>query len=226
MRRSPHHRSQPPLLAAAGLALATLAALTGSAAHAHDLRPAAGDVPQIPPPMKLYLDDARRLQADFGQRGGRVRGLLYTFKLWQPNRTVEVCFIDGAADLRKVFAETSLRWSSGTSLRLDFGAGNTYRACNPAQPSAIRVSFTQPTGHWSYVGTDSSSNNLAGPSLNIQAGGQVSTLDRLELQRLTLHEMGHALGLEHEHQSPESPCGTEFVWPKVYDYARRYWAWT
>jgi len=38
---------------------------------------------------------------------------------------------------------------------------------------------------------------------------------RKELTFFILHELGHALALEHDNQSPEANCDTEFDWPKV-----------
>ena len=74
------------------------------------------------------------------------------------------------------------------------------------------------SGSWSLVGTDSRRYDLDGPSLNVDypQGKTWETLDKKELAHLILHELGHALALEHEHQSPEANCDAEFDWPKVY----------
>ena len=37
-----------------------------------------------------------------------------------------------------------------------------------------------------------------------------------EFARIVIHEFGHALGLEHEHQSPFSSCENEFKWDVIY----------
>jgi hypothetical protein len=68
------------------------------------------------------------------------------------------------------------------------------------------------------VGTDSRRYQLDGPSLNVDyaQGKTWKTMDKKELAYFILHELGHALALEHEHQSPKANCDAEFDWPKVY----------
>ena len=51
-----------------------------------------------------------------------VRGVLDQFKLWPVNAPITVCFNAGDQDLRRLFVETSLKWSAGTSLKFDFGS--------------------------------------------------------------------------------------------------------
>jgi hypothetical protein len=41
-----------------------------------------------------------------------------------------------------------------------------------------------------------------------------------------LHELGHALALEHEHQSPDAKCDAEFDWPKVYARMQSDYGWS
>ena len=37
-----------------------------------------------------------------------------------------------------------------------------------------------------------------------------------EMRSTVLHEFGHALGLHHAHQNPESSCEDEFDFPRIY----------
>src|SRR5262249_48910421 len=120
-------------------------------------------------------------------------------------------------ELRRFFVETSLKWTTGTSLKFDFGSARDYRTCSASTGASIRVSFLA-DGNWSFIGTDSL--KFKDTTLNIDAA---HASDRKLLEELILHEVGHAIGFEHEHQSPQSKCEDEFDWPKVYEFAGTRW---
>lgn len=44
-----------------------------------------------------------------------------------------------------------------------------------------------------------------------------------ERKRVAAHEFGHALGLEHEHQSPNGNCENEIDWDVAVPYLRKKW---
>lgn len=66
--------------------------------------------------------------------------------------------------------------------------------------SEIRVAFNR-QGHWSYVGKECLNIPSQQATMNLQF---TATEDEDEIARVTRHEAGHALGLQHEHQSPVS----------------------
>ena len=54
---------------------------------------------------------------------------------------------------------------------------------------------------WSLVGTDAMKEDAAKPTMRLNLGGTATGYPHPSLQRsLVIHEFGHALGLEHEHQ--------------------------
>jgi len=145
-----------------------------------------------------------------------VEGVVDNFKLWQTGSTVTACFFESSAVVRARFVSVANEWLAYAKLKIDFGIEPSYRTCD-ANASQIRIAF-ESKGNWSYVGSDSIRVDLTKPSLNIQDGagnGQV-LIDQLSFRATVLHEMGHALALQHEHQSPEAGCEDELKWDVIY----------
>ena len=182
---------------------------------------------QIPPPLKVEMQEADRLAKDLANDSPIPRGMINSLKLWPFGRQLSACFFDGDSQLRSFFVEVSKVWTTGTSMVIDFASGPTFSSCNNTKPSDIRISFAR-SGSWSYVGTDSRRYDLDGPSLNVDysQGRTWETMDKKEFAHLILHELGHALALEHEHQSPEAACDAEFDWSKVYAQMKRDAGWS
>jgi serralysin len=67
----------------------------------------------------------------------------------------------------------------------------------------IRIAFQQGNGSWSYLGTYCKQIPKNEPTMNY--GWLTPTSSEDELRRVVLHEFGHALGLIHEHQNPDTP---------------------
>ncbi|MGX9117870.1 M12 family metallopeptidase [Mesorhizobium sp. BHbsci] len=63
--------------------------------------------------------------------------------------------------------------------------------------------------------------------MNIQSGNAmgVSVTEMGSFRGTVLHEIGHALSLQHEHQSPEASCDTEFDWDTVYPEFKQRYGW-
>lgn len=86
--------------------------------------------------------------------------------------------------------------------------------------SEIRVSFNG-QGHWSYVGKENLTIPSHLPTMNLQFTALES---EDEIARVTRHEAGHALGLQHEHQSPNA--GIPWNVPATLSYYMNTQGWT
>lgn len=137
-------------------------------------------------------------------------------KLWDTRDPITVCFFDGSKALRAKIAKVAMTWTTqGAYVPLDFGNLDDPRICSSAQRSRIRIGFAY-AGYWSLVGTDS---ERAAPqreqSMNF-AMFDINPPPDKQFTQIVLHEFGHALGFQHEHQSNLSSCEAEFDWPRIY----------
>ena len=127
-------------------------------------------------------------------------------KKWAPGRRLHVRFLDGDATMHARVERIAREWERYADIRFTFDDSAT---------AEIRISFG-PGGSWSYIGTDA----LGVPVklATMQLGWLTPTTDMVEYRRIVLHEFGHALGLQHEHQNPSG--GVPWDKPKVYAYYR------
>lgn len=134
-------------------------------------------------------------------------------KLWSRGAVISIAFLDGSKALQERVVQSARQWLGfATSLRLAFGA----------QPddAALRITFQAP-GASSKLGTDAL--KVQAPLPTMKLGLIDDSSSDSEVQRVTLHEFGHALGCIHEHQSPAG--GIPWNKPAVYAYFRETQGW-
>jgi hypothetical protein len=150
-------------------------------------------------------------------RGLAPEAVVAVAKRWAAGATVKVAFRGGNLNLHRAIEAVTAIWTQHANIGFDFGydsARRSYRTWAPTdslRAAEIRIAFDEP-GYWSCVGTDS--------MLDACATAQQSSMNfqRFDVAlpsnwaSTVLHEFGHALGLEHEHQNPENGCESEFVW--------------
>jgi len=109
-------------------------------------------------------------------------------KLWPNGTTLHVRFLGGeAADHTKV-AKWAKAWSEFANVTFVF---------DDAPNAEIRISFEKGQGSWSYIGRDI----VDMVPDQKQATMNLGWLDEANV----LHQFGHVLGLQHEHQNPYEP---------------------
>ena len=125
----------------------------------------------------------------------RASAIIISDKKWVNGTELRYHFLDDppvAAD-KKVVRDAFKQWQEvpiGLKLR---------EVADPAE-AEIRITFDQTDGSWSYVGRDILSRSASDATMNF--GWRLSGWDYG--RDTALHEIGHTLGLPHEHQNPKS----------------------
>jgi len=202
------------------LAMAATALGWQGVANAVELPPGeTWKIEALPPALQAKVDEQDALWAK-AFPGADYRGFFARVKIWPPDmKTIRVCFFGGSPETRATIARYANGWTKQqVRFTFDFGDPQSPRSCdvNDKEPSHIRVGFAD-HGYWSAVGQDAMI--LAGQaevSLNLEDFDK-KNIDHPYYEGVVLHEFGHALGLEHEHQNPLSNCEDEFDWEKIYE---------
>jgi serralysin len=124
---------------------------------------------------------------------GSDRAALVRDARWTPGDVITVSFLDGEPEVQARVRDVAGQWTEPGMANLTFDFRRD-------TDTLIRISF-QYDGSWSTIGTTCRQvTNRQEPTMNYGWLDRSSTDE--ELERVVLHEFGHALGLIHEHQNP------------------------
>jgi hypothetical protein len=150
----------------------------------------------------------------------QVRGVVVRALTWKPGQIIKVCFHGGSRKAQERVARVASEWMQYANVVFDFAESGAPRRCQEGGAADIKVAFEDNKGWWSVPGTQSRAQD---PSMNLQffgvdtpllANGQAAPEG--SMRATILHEFGHALGLLHEHQSPNANCDAEIDWDSAY----------
>jgi hypothetical protein len=167
---------------------------------------------------KLETAIQNSIRGDFTPQN---EALINTLKTWRRGSTISYKYVGRVDERCRVRMKAAFAtWSEYCCL--DFQPVR-----NPRNRADLRISFIPSRGHYSNIGIDSkmkeASSNNSGyyESMNIDP----TEKDDEYLSGVCLHELGHAIGLQHEHQNP---IGGGVVWnrPIVIARLRRDMGWS
>jgi serralysin len=126
---------------------------------------------------------------------GKGRAALAHDAKWTASE-ISISFLDDDAGLQDKIRAVAEQWLHRSSANLRF----QWRT--DSNKTDIRISFRY-AGSWSLLGNQALMEaDLTKPTMNFGWLNRDSTDE--DIQEVVLHEFGHALGLIHEHQSPEA----------------------
>jgi hypothetical protein len=143
----------------------------------------------MPENLKHYCVVRSQQKQDVGERAASKIDAQ-----WTSGREITVRFLEGDEGLCQRVKAVAEQWVAEDMANLSF-------LWVEGGPAEIRIAFAQGDGSWSMLGTECGQVPDDQPTMNY--GWLTPDSDDAEIQRVVLHEFGHAIGLIHEHQNPE-----------------------
>jgi hypothetical protein len=131
----------------------------------------------------------RKFSTDINQN--RMKIILSTLLKWANGTEIKYMFIEGNKAQQDVVRMAFKKWKN-------LGIGISFKEVKAIDESMVRIGFDYSDGSWSYVGRDVLTIPKKERTMNF---GWDLTADTYGMTT-ALHEIGHTIGFQHEHQSP------------------------
>ncbi|KAE8149991.1 hypothetical protein BDV25DRAFT_140251 [Aspergillus avenaceus] len=145
------------------------------------------------PPPRLFRDKETRPEAANLPSLGMISS-----KIWQSGQEIVIGFLAGSEWQRNQVKRYAPLWTRYANIRF------TFLDHRPSDGADVLIGFDSAEGSWSSRGTDCSYFSSRGiKSMNLS--WIMSQRSQADIRATILHQFGHALGLVHEHASPQVP---------------------
>jgi hypothetical protein len=128
------------------------------------------------------------------------RAIILNDRKWVNGTTLHYAFFEnqprfahlaGTEAQKKVFRDGVKAW-------VDLGIGLKFEEVKSRSEAQLRIAFQKNDGHWSYIGRDALKQGVNEATLNLDP-----TAGNFNWETAA-HEIGHSMGLPHEHQNPRA----------------------
>ncbi|MBC7865712.1 MAG: hypothetical protein IAF38_22250 [Bacteroidia bacterium] len=133
----------------------------------------------------------------------RRNAILSSSLKWVNGTEITYMFIEGAESQKKVVRQAFQIWKK-------LGIGISFKEVSTKEDSLVRIGFDHKEDSWSWVGREILDAAKNERTMNFG----IDLVKDAEGMATALHEIGHAIGFQHEHQSPFS--GIEWDKEAVY----------
>lgn len=144
------------------------------------------------PTPKRYCNQPAPVKRKFASNvnPNRMKVILSNLLQWANGTEIKYMFIEGPKRQQDVVRVAFKKWKS-------LGIGISFKEVNDIDESMVRIGFDYEDGSWSYVGRDILTIPKDERTMNF--GWDLTDAYGMST---ALHEIGHTMGFQHEHQSP------------------------
>lgn len=131
---------------------------------------------------------------------GRAAAIILNDRKWTNGTILHYAFFENQPRFAHLAATEAQKkvFRDGVKAWVDLGIGLKFEEVNNRSDAELRIAFQKNDGHWSYIGRDVLKQGVDAVTLNLDP-----TAGNFNWETAA-HEIGHSMGLPHEHQNPKA----------------------